>query len=158
MFRTVDDFLKTWNRESEVTLEVLAMVSDDAMVQASADGHRNLGQIAWHLPVSLGQLGRKMGLDFETPGLTTTMPMDMAMTVNAYRKASEGLYGAIEESWTDATLEERDDIYGDSWPRGETLMTLLSHEIHHRGQMTVLMRLAGLKLPPVYGPTRDQTG
>ena len=32
---------------------------------------------------------------------------------------------------------------------------LLHHEIHHRGQMTVLMRQAGLKLPGVYGPSAD---
>ena len=36
-----------------------------------------------------------------------------------------------------------------------TLMVMLHHEIHHRGQMTVLMRQAGLKLPGVYGPSAD---
>jgi uncharacterized damage-inducible protein DinB len=32
----------------------------------------------------------------------------------------------------------------------------MSHEIHHRGQMTVLMRQAGLKVPGVYGPSREE--
>ena len=30
---------------------------------------------------------------------------------------------------------------------------VLHHMIHHRGQMTVYLRLAGLPVPPLYGPT-----
>jgi uncharacterized damage-inducible protein DinB len=36
------------------------------------------------------------------------------------------------------------------------LQALISHEIHHRGQMTVLMRQAGLKVPGIYGPAREE--
>ncbi len=34
--------------------------------------------------------------------------------------------------------------------------TCLSHLIHHRGQLTVYLRLLDVPLPPVYGPTADQ--
>jgi uncharacterized damage-inducible protein DinB len=37
-----------------------------------------------------------------------------------------------------------------------TLQILIRHEIHHRAQMTVLMRQAGLKVPGIYGPSRDE--
>jgi len=30
------------------------------------------------------------------------------------------------------------------------------HQTHHRAQMTVLMRQAGLKVPGVYGPSREE--
>lgn len=33
---------------------------------------------------------------------------------------------------------------------------LLHHVIHHRGQMTVYLRLQGVPLPPIYGPTADE--
>ena len=33
---------------------------------------------------------------------------------------------------------------------------LLSHSIHHRGQLTVYLRLLDVPLPPVYGPTADE--
>ncbi|MGO4373779.1 DinB family protein, partial [Paenibacillus sp. MCAF20] len=36
------------------------------------------------------------------------------------------------------------------------LDVLIKHEIHHRGQMTVLMRQAGLRVPDLYGPTKEQ--
>ena len=33
---------------------------------------------------------------------------------------------------------------------------LLNHLIHHRGQLTVYLRLNDVPLPPVYGPTADE--
>ena len=46
-------------------------------------------------------------------------------------------------------------MYGEQWANGLTLRLLISHEIHHRGQMFVLMRQAGLRVPDIYGPTRE---
>jgi uncharacterized damage-inducible protein DinB len=34
--------------------------------------------------------------------------------------------------------------------------TVAGHQAHHRGQMTVLMRQAGLTVPGVYGPAREE--
>jgi uncharacterized damage-inducible protein DinB len=33
---------------------------------------------------------------------------------------------------------------------------LIHHMIHHRGQMTVYLRMQGVPLPPMYGPTADE--
>ncbi|MEX1184144.1 MAG: DinB family protein [Gemmatimonadota bacterium] len=41
-------------------------------------------------------------------------------------------------------------------PRGETVRGHLSHLIHHRGQLTVYLRLVDVPLPQVYGPTADE--
>ena len=37
-----------------------------------------------------------------------------------------------------------------------SLQVLVVHQAHHRGQMTVLMRQAGLTVPGVYGPAREE--
>ena len=42
------------------------------------------------------------------------------------------------------------------WSRGKTLGALVTHQIHHRAQLTVVMRLAGLKVPGVYGPAKEE--
>jgi uncharacterized damage-inducible protein DinB len=34
--------------------------------------------------------------------------------------------------------------------------TALNHLIHHRGQLSVYLRLLNVPLPPVYGPTADE--
>jgi uncharacterized damage-inducible protein DinB len=35
-------------------------------------------------------------------------------------------------------------------------MFLIQHQAHHRGQMTVLMRQAGLPVPGIYGPSKEE--
>jgi uncharacterized damage-inducible protein DinB len=33
---------------------------------------------------------------------------------------------------------------------------VINHSIHHRGQLTLYLRLQNVPLPPVYGPTADE--
>ena len=65
------------------------------------------------------------------------------------------MLSAVQTQWTDETLGEVRNMYGEEWRNGVTLRILIQHEIHHRGQMTVLMRQAGLRVPDIYGPTRE---
>ena len=62
----------------------------------------------------------------------------------------------IESNWGDQDLVVEDDMYGEMWPRGKSLAALSNHQTHHRGQMTVLMRQAGLEVPGVYGPSKEE--
>lgn len=41
--------------------------------------------------------------------------------------------------------------------KNDLLWTALSDQIHHRGQLTVYLRLCGGRVPSVYGPTADET-
>lgn len=42
-------------------------------------------------------------------------------------------------------------------PRHETIVDTINHWAHHRGQMTVYLRLMGAKVPAIYGPSADDT-
>ncbi len=74
----------------------------------------------------------------------------------AYNAASASLAEEIKCNWKDETLSIEDDMYGQKWKRGITLGILITHQTHHRGQMTVLMRQAGLKVPGIYGPSYEE--
>ncbi|HPZ10577.1 MAG TPA: DinB family protein, partial [Candidatus Eremiobacteraeota bacterium] len=76
--------------------------------------------------------------------------------IDIYHKLAGELLKQIEEKWTNSTLEEEDDMYGEKWKKSHTLMVLIGHQTHHRGQMTVLMRLSGLQVPGVYGPSKEE--
>ena len=52
----------------------------------------------------------------------------------------------LKKHYKDEDLQTEDDMYGEKWKRGLTLLYLMLHLAHHRGQMTVLMRQAGLKV------------
>ncbi len=41
-------------------------------------------------------------------------------------------------------------------PRGQVVRTHLNHLYHHRGQLTVYLRLVDVPLPSIYGPTADE--
>jgi uncharacterized damage-inducible protein DinB len=41
-------------------------------------------------------------------------------------------------------------------PRGVVVRNHINHLIHHRGQLTVYLRLNDVPLPPLYGPTADE--
>jgi len=40
-------------------------------------------------------------------------------------------------------------------PRYEMIQDTINHWAHHRGQMTVYLRLMGAKVPAIYGPSAD---
>ena len=100
----------------------------------------------------------KTGLKVFTPDLTTGHwnENSAASLLECYQNASESLVEKLKANWSDSTLLEVDDMYGEKWKRGTTLNVLISHQAHHRGQMTVLMRQAGLKVPGFYGPSKEE--
>ena len=84
------------------------------------------------------------------------MPSSARAIAEGYEQLAASLLAELETSWTDEDLEKKDEVYGGTWKRGLTLFALVVHQAHHRGQMTVLMRQAGLKVPGVYGPAREE--
>jgi uncharacterized damage-inducible protein DinB len=157
MFRRISDFTAVWSHERESTLKILRALDDRSLAQAVDAGHRTLGRLAWHLTTTLGEMLERTGLKVAGPAHESPVPASAADIARAYEAASQVVLDQLK-GWDDATLEVTDDMYGERWARGVTLQALVSHQAHHRGQMTVLMRQAGLKVPGVYGPAREEWG
>jgi len=155
MFRRIADFEKSWGHDSEATLKVLRALTDASLGQSVAPGGRTLGRLAWHITCTLGEMPGHVGLKVDSPVHESDPPGSATAIAAAYEKASRSLLAQIRD-WNDATLNVEDDMYGQRWARGFTLHALLEHQIHHRGQLTVLMRQAGLKVPGIYGPAREE--
>ena len=66
------------------------------------------------------------------------------------------MLAALKDQWKDSELNDEINMYGQQWKKKDVLKSLVYHQIHHRGQITVLMRQAGLKVPGVYGPAREE--
>jgi uncharacterized damage-inducible protein DinB len=98
----------------------------------------------------------RTGLSLSGPPPDAPLPTTAQEISRAYDRAATSLLEQIKARWTDATLEQEDDMYGEKWKRGATLVGLILHQTHHRGQMTVLMRQAGLEIPGIYGPARQE--
>jgi len=156
MYRQLNDFLESWKSEAVTTQKVLDTLTDASMSQAVTDGHRTLGRIAWHIVTTIPEMMGNTGLTLEQMlNPENPVPATAAEIAGAYRGISAALHRVIEEEWNDESLEIEDEMYGEKWKRRFTLTALVQHQIHHRGQMTVLMRQAGLRVPSIYGPAKE---
>jgi uncharacterized damage-inducible protein DinB len=157
MYRTIGDFDRDWAREADATLSVLRNLTDASLEQRVSPEGRSAGRLAWHIvqtiPEMMGHAGMK-GLD--GPGEDEPIPASAAEIVDAYERAAHSVNEAARSQWSDDELPEEIPMYGQMWGKGQTLAALILHQAHHRGQLTVLMRQAGLKVPGCYGPAAEE--
>src|SRR5437667_9070314 len=154
MYHSLDDFFKDWEYEVESTLKVFKKLTDESLDQKVTPGGRSLGFIAWHITNSIGEMMSKAGLKVDVLE-EDAQPKSASGIVSAYEKATAQLAHKLPHTWTDEMMDDTIQMYGEEWKKGATLHVLLTHQVHHRGQMTVLMRQAGLKVPGFYGPTYE---
>lgn len=156
MFQSIKEFMNHWEQESSSTQKVLDALTDESLKQEVSTEGRNLGRIAWHVVTSLYEFVSQTGLQFEGAKSVQDVPTSAKEIANQYRKTNEAMVSAIKKQWTDESLKEVHNLFGHESPNSLTLLTLILHQTHHRGQMTVLMRQAGVKVPGVYGPSQEE--
>ena len=156
MYHTLDEFLSHWAFESADTQRLMDALTDAALSQPMYPGGRTLGRLAWHVVQTIPEMMNKTGLQVGGVGEHDDVPPTAADIAHGYASASASLVEQIGAHWTDLILTTTDDLYGFTWTKSMTLAALVSHQIHHRGQMTVLMRQAGLRVPGIYGPAKEE--
>lgn len=156
MYRKIDDFVLDWKYESGATLKILRTLTDDSLKQRVTPEGRSLGFLAWHLVLALSEMGSKMGLQVTAPAEHSEQPTNASDIALTYDISARSVLEAVRTSWNDTALDEKVQMYGDTWKRGAALSALVKHQTHHRAQMTVLMRQAGLLVTGIYGPSREE--
>lgn len=156
MIRSIPDFLADWKQEHAATVKLFSALTDASLDHAATPEGRTLGRLAWHITGSLGEMMHRVDLPVDSPGEEEPVPAAVEELVRIYDTAAESLARLIGETWNDTTLLEKRDMYGEQWSNGTTLDVLIRHQAHHRGQMTVVMRHAGLAVPGIYGPAREE--
>lgn len=155
MYRTVQDFLGEWTSASAGTIRVLESLTDDKLGQSIVEGHSSLGWLGWHLATCPMFFGGQVGLTLTPVGNPKEVPGHAAVIVEAYKKIAANITSEVEKL-TDEQMVESVQTFAGLMPRGTMLRTLIDHQTHHRGQMTVLLRQAGLHVPGLIGPTREE--
>jgi len=153
MIRTIADFQERWKEESDSTLNIFRHLTDESLfVKVHADT-RTLGRLANHLIETIYEFGHKLGLGLEEQHVVYK---SVAELTAAYEKAAHRMVEAVTQNWNEASLDIEVNMYGEPWKNGLSLYYLMSHQTHHRAQMTTLMRQAGLRVPGLYGPSREE--
>jgi len=158
MYRTIADFLTDWTEESSGTQKILDALSDRSLSQKVTQEGRTLAHLAWHLTLTVGEMMRDAGLPISPLDEKAPVPEKAGEIQEAYRRDAAALSTHLPSKWTDAMLEDEISMYGQTWKRHQVLSALIMHQAHHRGQMTVVMRQAGLRVPGIYGPSKEEWG
>jgi uncharacterized damage-inducible protein DinB len=117
-------------------------------------GH--LAQLVARMPGWIANTLRETSLDLATARGYSFEPTEALLKefdANV-REAREAL-SASKDYDTQWSLKHGDRVLWAA-PRGVVVRNHMNHLIHHRGQLTVYLRLNDVPLPPLYGPTADE--
>jgi uncharacterized damage-inducible protein DinB len=156
----LERFLDTWDREAENTLKLLRALPPSQYDFRPDQSGRSLGELAWHLAegdayISFGVERGQFGTDMRPPNIER--PRQVEALAPGYERIHKEAIARIKKL-TPADLDRGIAFFGQTLPIREILWTMLiSHNVHHRGQLALMCRLAGGQTPGLYGPNREET-
>ena len=156
-----------FDHESGTTRKVLERVPEEHAAWAPHTKSKSMGELANHiagLPVWVGRILNAPEYDFLAPGATTPgiRPWESKSALLAKHDKNVADARALIAKASDAQFLEpwsmkRGGEVMFTLPRIAVLRSMVySHAVHHRGQLTVYLRLKDVPLPGVYGPSADE--
>ena len=143
MINSVNEYIKKYKEESGKTLNLLKCITDESMSQSITDGHRDIGRISWNIAQTIPEMMAYAGLSFGGYVHNAPVPSSAAEIQDAYVKFSSEFFDKLSGEWDDAKLDEIADFYGEKWTLRGAVTGLLLHEIHHRGELSLILGILG---------------
>lgn len=158
-----EQLLQSYDREHATTMRVLRAYPKDKldlrpheMSKTARDlgyvfvAERHLGTFAFNGGFSSGSM----------PGKLAPAPQSWDELLDATERAQVAWIKMIRET-SDEELNKTVKFFSGPKMMGDVrridfLWFLLMDEIHHRGQFSIYLRMAGGKVPSIYGPTADE--
>lgn len=160
----IEPMIQEFQYEMGSTRALLERLPDAAWDWKPHDKSMTLGELASHLVESVAWTLHVMEKDVFELDTQTWKPYRAACRAELLAAFDENAQIALAamDGAPDAHLMKpwKMVIGGETameMPRAAILRTfLISHMIHHRGQLTVYARLRDVALPSIYGPTADE--
>ncbi|HEV8590495.1 MAG TPA: DinB family protein [Pyrinomonadaceae bacterium] len=157
-----EGFLKEVEQESIATRKMLERIPAETFDWKPHEKSMTMKRLAGLTADMFGWLSFMIDepeLDFakgyEQPNPQTTQDLvnffdkRYADGIKSLKNAEDAVFS---EKWT---LRNGDDIYMVS-SKLDVIRQTINHMIHHRGQLSVFMRLKDIAIPPIYGPSADE--
>ena len=156
--RTIEPFLDYFGRIRERTRRVVVLIPPERLEWAPREGAWSFGDLVRHL----GAIERWMfaenvsGRPSRYPGHGKELA-DGYDAVLAYldRMHAEAM-DAFAALTPDALQGRATTPGGASMPAWKWLRAMVEHEIHHRGQIYLMLGMIGVPTPPLYGLTSEE--
>ena len=154
-------FQEAWDRESALTLKVLKAYPQEKTDLKPHPTCRSAKELAWTFVFEgVGGSQAVQGeMKFPPPNMPTmpgTWPGMIAEVDKALKLMSDKVR-KVDDAQLSTTVKfvtgpkQMSDLR-----RQDVLWFLLNDMIHHRGQFSVYLRMAGGKVPAIYGPSGDE--
>jgi uncharacterized damage-inducible protein DinB len=160
----VDGLLQELEGEAGITKRLLERVPGEKLEWRPHAKSMTLGQLAYHVAEIPGNIARMVQvefLDLSTVSFEPVTPKDYEAVMREFADGLElakSTLGGMTDAFAGATW--RLVMHGQvmmEMPRTAVLRTLMmNHLYHHRGQLTVYLRLLDVPLPVIYGRSADE--
>lgn len=155
------EFLKEVEAEMTASRRLVERVPTDngrwkPHPKSSALGH--LTQLVCRMPKVMSDIVKGIDLDLAGgPGYTFEPTEELLREFDTNFAELRATLESADDAAFDGTWNVRagDDIY-DTAGRKDALRNTINHFVHHRGQLTVYLRLLDVPIPQLYGPTADE--
>jgi uncharacterized damage-inducible protein DinB len=157
-------FLDEIRREAATTRRMLEALPEDMLAWRPHPRSHTLGQLARHvatLPSGLAGMLSADTFDFAANDMRAAQPASKAEILAALDQGVRDAEAAFS-TWDASDLGRtwralKNGVELLALPKAAVLRSLLcNHLVHHRGQLSVYLRLLDVPLPSVYGPTADE--
>jgi uncharacterized damage-inducible protein DinB len=158
----IDGLLQELQQEAQTTRRVLERVPDAHLGWKPHAKSMTLGQLAMHVATTPGGVAELASQpfvelpEFDQPAATKSAELIPALE-ESVAKANR-LLGTMDDAalaviWK--VMNGGQEVM--AMPRAAVLRAImLNHWYHHRGQLSVYLRLLGVPVPSIYGPSADE--
>ena len=160
---TIAELVQEFEAEARTTRRVLERVPSDKLTWTPHTKSMSLGKLAMHLATAPAAIsGWPVADHFEFAGGGAPFPTSTDQILAAHDNGIAAVKANLEKIGDAGLNAEWTASAG-----GKTLMTmrkaavlralLMNHTYHHRGQLSVYLRLLDVPVPPIYGPSADES-
>lgn len=153
--------IESLSREHEKTLKVLRALPPEQAEFRPHPRSQSAREIAWTFVMEQMLIVKALNDQLHLGGGYPPVPSDFQAIVGQFQRDFQGLVEQIRKT-PEAKLGSTVQFpvgpgqMGD-WSKVAFAWFMLSDQIHHRGQLSVYVRMAGGKVPSIYGPSADET-
>lgn len=153
-------FLKELEMEAGASRKCIERITESAFGYKPHEKSMNLQYLALlvaEIPRWISVMVNEEVIDFATfkhPDIKTTADLVNYFDENM-KGAREALQNVADEKLGDMFVLKNNGQVLMSTPLGESIVSTVNHWVHHRGQLTVYMRLNDIPVPSIYGPSAD---
>ena len=155
----LDRFRSVWDMEAKLTTQLLESLPTNQYDFRPDPGGRSLGEMAWHLGEIEGYISHGItrgAVTFQEAPPNLKRPREVSLLAPGYRRVHEEAVARLADL-TDAQMDREIPFADRRMPLRDMLWgAILMHLIHHRGQLSLMCRLAGGMPPGIYGPNREE--